>query len=401
MPAFIDRETFRRPVKMTEGVNALALQPEIIPKPQLRIVKLGAEVRAPTKIEDFLKKGQISIGFPQQADALSRQQIIGGTPEAELERFIESEMDEEKPWSAFGQLIFTKEHTLPSGEKIKKWIGFSISYPGGVGERMTQEILRKTLDVKDSDFDDWDGAEEGKIIATHKPVPDVMQELDLMDRFVDISEQVIRGSHAQVDHKIVQHFMDLQPARRGFLEEVKKDAAAMLMNPEFEGKSVLQEKYFGKGYYLMGGAMKMQDGKWCGPNLKGELVPVLDVVTNEHHFNSVTWIENKIKKTIGDSVTGDGDSTEDVHFCGGAKDNYKRGCSEIFQTMERGIRAENEITTSEYSSIRGIAASIAASETSRVTSGGGVAGRYDSETCSTCGKDKFIEGGCKCSTEKA
>ena len=30
-------------------------------------------------------------------------------------------------------------------------------------------------------------------------------------------------------------------------------------------------------------------------------------------------------------------------------------------------------------------------------SGGGVAGRYDGENCSTCGKDKFKEDGCKCS----
>lgn len=39
------------------------------------------------------------------------------------------------------------------------------------------------------------------------------------------------------------------------------------------------------------------------------------------------------------------------------------------------------------------------SDNQRVAASGGVGGRYDSETCSTCGKDKSKEDGCKCSSE--
>src|SRR3989344_4237765 len=102
----------------------------------------------------------------------------------------------------------------------------------------------------------------------------------------------------------------------------------MLLNTEFVGRSTFLKDYEGKGVYLIGGAMKMEDGVWCGPNTKGELVPVSSVVTNEHHANSVAHIEKKIKETKGDSVIVDGDSTEDVHYCGGEDDDYKRGCSE-------------------------------------------------------------------------
>lgn len=385
-------ENYRRPI--TNGANALALQLEVS-KPQLRLVK--EPFIEPTQIQDFLKRTRARVNTQEAPDAVARQEVLQGNPE--VERFIESELDEKKPWSAFAQVILTKEHKNPQTNEITKiWVGFSVALAGGVGEVMSQEMLRDAAGLQDSDFESWDGAVEGKIVAAHKPVSNVIQELDVIDRLIDSSERVIRTNHANIDHKVVQHYLNLQLARKDAAKMVKEDASEMLNDPDFKGRSAYQDKYNETGVYVIGGVIK--GGIWYGPDVEGGLVPIEDVVTDKPHLQWIQWGGQKINGTKGDSITVDADATETVQYCGGADDCNKRGCSEIFAQREGYNFGNNGIKVSKYLVASGVIGTISASETSRVASGGEVAaGRYDSENCSSCGKDKYKEDGCKCSSE--
>lgn len=95
--SFRNRAEVRR---MTDGANALALKPELAPSP-LKIV--NPEIGSPIQISDFIK----------------RKNIVHNQKEAETEKFIEREIDPDKPWSAFGQVMFIKEHEI-DGKKVKK-----------------------------------------------------------------------------------------------------------------------------------------------------------------------------------------------------------------------------------------------------------------------------------------
>ena len=323
-------------------------------------------------------------------------------PKRESERFIERPIDPNKPWSAFGQIMFIKEHEV-NGKKIKKIAAISIAYPGGVGTKMALEILATTVGLKKSDFEEWDGAVEGNIIAAGKATSDVMKQLGMMDLFVQNSAQVIKENHAQVDHAVVQHYFNLQEAREGFIDMLREDATAILTNPEFTKWSAVNKKYEGKGIYLVEGII--EDGIWDGGDPKGKRTHLVGIAADEPHKKLLQWVEKNADKMLGDGFIVIAEDTETVQNCGGAgnKCGSSKGCSEFFELMEGGLVSKSAIKLSEYSLVSGIAGSIAVSEnpllTKRAVGGGGFV--YDRESCSTCGKDKFKEEGCRCSSQQS
>lgn len=344
------------------------------------------------KIEALFGRPLESVKAPALDQRISRQEIMQMTVLAkEPERYIERPIDSDKPWSAFGQVMFIREHIV-DGKVIKKIAAVSIAYPGGVGTRMAGEILGKTLGVEQSEFELWKGVKEGGIIAASKEVPDVMGQFSLMDSFIENSGSVIENRHAQVEHEVVQHFFELQKTRKDFLATVKKHAAAILDNPEFTGRSAIDPEYMNTGIYLIEGIV--ENGIWEGGDPNGKRTGLVGIAADQSHKDWLQWAEKKISEMKGDGIIVDAEDTETVHACGGGK----KGCSEFFAQMEGGV-LNNIIYISEYSVISGIAGSIAASEKQQVgISGGGVAsGSYERDTCSTCGEYKDKENGCKCS----
>lgn len=372
LEAYRNRRIEAKPMMI--GANALSLKPELTPKPILRIVKQETETTPPIEISDFIK----------------RKNILNAPKEAEPEKFIEREIDPDKPWSAFGQVMFIREHEV-DGKKIKKIAAISIAYPGGVGIRMAREALSKTSGIEESGFERWKGQKEGAIIAVAKEVTNVTSEFNLMDSFVENSGAVISERHAQSEHEVVQHFFGLQQPRKDFLETVKKHAAAILENPKFTGRSAIDPEYMNTGIYLIEGIV--EDGIWKGGDPKGEPVRLVGIAADRAHKEWLEWAEKKISNMKGDGILVDAEDTETVTDCGG----NKKGCSEFFEKME----GKKSISLSGYSLVSGIASTIAASDSPIISSRGGVPARYDSESCSSCGKSRFKEDGCKCSSEKS
>lgn len=379
---------------MTSGANALDLLPRVDSRPQLHIVKQVSELPPPISL--LSRRNGALVEIPKNPEALTRQQIIKEAPEAKPEKFIEREIDPDKPWSAFGQVMFIKEYNI-DGKIIKKIAAISIAYPGGVGTKMAGEALSKTSGIDRTKFEQWDGEIEGAIIAAEKEVPDVMQQFDLMDAFIENSGTVIEERHAQAEHEVVQHFFGLQGARKDFLKTVKEDAGAILMNPEFTGRSAVDPRYMNQGVYLVEGII--EDGVWSGGDPNGEKMPLLKMASDEAHKKWLQWAEKTAAEMKGDGIIVDAEDTETVQTCGGAdnKCGEKKGCSAFFEKMEGGSLKPSD-KLNDYTIVNGIAGAVAASEYSEShTSGGGGAPANERETCSSCRKYKYEEDGCKCS----
>lgn len=382
-----ERDRNRRPVEvtpMTNGANALDLLPKVDSRPQLRIVKSTSELPPPISLVS--RRNAALVEIPVNPEVQTRQQIIKESPEAEPEKFIERAIDPDKPWSAFGQVMFIKEHVLPDGKIVKKIAAISVAYPGGVGTKMAGEALGKTIGIEQSKFEHWEGEHEGGIIAASKEVPDVMKQFDMMDAFIGNSSTVIKDRHSQAEHEVVQHYFGLDEARVAFLETVKEDAAKILENPNFTERSAFDDRYKDKGIYLIEGIV--EDGKWDGGDPYGNRMRLVGMAADEAHLKWLQWAEKTAVGMKGDGIIVDAEDTETVTDCGGNK-----GCSEFFNKMEGSNGIKN---LSEYSVASGIAGSVAASEysESHATGGGPIA--YDKENCSSCGKNKYEENGCKC-----
>lgn len=394
----LDRVRFRSERPMTSGANALAIQPEIARR-QLRLVEKVSPIMEPTQIQDFLKRKLQIITTQESPDALARKKALEGNPD--IGRFIEQEMDPNRPWSAFVQFIAVKEHVLADGRIVKKWAGFSESHPRGVGARMERTIFNKVAGFNESDIESWNGVEEGELLAASKPVTDVQQQLHLIDILVDAAEEVITTTHAEVEHPFVRHFLKLQPARKAFLDKAKKDMLAVLLDPNPTGKCALDPEYDGSGVYVLGGII--EDGVWFGPDTQGKLIPIKSVITNEPTLKWISSGEYRINNTKGDLFIMHASSTEDVSPCGGADDgNKKRGCSEIFAQSEGLPTQKSIIERDAFAQTIGIIGSIQASNPESFSShrtgySGGGGGRYERETCSTCGQYKNEKDECKCS----
>lgn len=385
---FRPREAVRK-VYPIEGANALALQPEASTRPFLQLVKPLVPERTPVSLQDYRGKRARNLIVPlgeKLSDPALRQQQLEGEPETE--RFIEREMDPEKPWSAFGQIMFIKEHIV-DGKRIKKIAAISIAYPGGVGTKMAGEILQKTIGVDRNDFEE-PGLKEGSLIATAKEVDDVTQNLSLMEDFIENSGLVIQGKHAQADHEIVRHFFKLQDPRRDFIKTVQEDALAILNNPEFTGWSAVNDEYKDKGVYLVEMTVG-EDGVLQGGDTQGRKVPLKGVVVDEPHLKWVLYAGDKIYSLKGDGVLGHAESTETVTDCGGRK-----GCSEFFSKMESGL---NKLKEGVYSVVSGIMGAISSSSSQLALSFHKSGGGYAPETnyCSTCNVKRNSEGSCNCS----
>jgi hypothetical protein len=379
------REVTKAPI--ISGANALKLQPLVEMTPQLRVI---TELPAPIQIDSFLKRKVEPLAeIPNTPEVLARQQIINDTAEAEPERFIEREIDPDKPWSAFGQVMFIKEHII-DGKSVKKIAAISMAYPGGVGTRMAGEVLSETIGINQSEFVSWKGQSEGGIIAASKEVQNITDQFGLMDDFIQNSGSVIKNRHAQGEHEVVQHFFGLQDTRKEFLDTVKEDAAAILENPNFTSRSAFDERYKDKGIYLIEGIVV--DGVWEGGDPQGKRMRLVDMAADDAHLKWLQWAEKTATEMKGDGVIVDAEDTETVTDCGGNK-----GCSEFFEKME-GSTSEPTIDLNRYSVSTGIAGSIAASAYSKSQISGGGAPAYDSENCSSCGKERYKEDGCKCST---
>ena len=287
---------------------------------------------------------------------------VNESPVWGMGRFIEKPINPDMPWSSFGQVMFLKEHVLPDGKVVKKVAAVSMAYPGGVGVRMAGEALGSTIGIDPSEFARWGGVKEGSIIAATKEVPDVRDQLSLMDTFIDNSGEVIAKRHAQVDHEVVQHFFGLQQARRDFLHVVKQDAMRILENPEFTGRSALDQRYEGKGIYLIEGII--EDGIWDGGDPSGKRMHLVDMAYDDPHRWWLQWAEDKANGMRGDGIIVDAEDTETVSSCGGTEDGTKsKGCSAFFEKMEGGVIFDhNGIKVSDYAAAAGITGAIASSE---------------------------------------
>lgn len=383
-----EQSRFQKP--MVDGANALVLQPEILQRPQLQLVKPATSFPEPIPIQKYLDRRRQLVEEPMIAkpvDVSARQQIMeSSAPDAE--RFIEREIDPDKPWSAFGQVMFVREHIV-DGRSVKKIAAISIAYPGGVGTRMAGEAIARTIGVKESEFEHWKGLKEGELIAASKEVSDVTKQLDLIDSFIDNSGSVIANRHARVEHEVVQHFFDLQDPRRDFLERVKEDAIAILTNPEFTGWSAMNEEYKDKGIYLVEGIV--EDGVWDGGDTQGKRVHLKDIPVDEPHSECIQWAGKTIDAMVGDGVLGDAEDTETVTHCGG-----RNGCSEFFNKMEGDSSLGINLKVS-YSEVTGITGAINSSESPKVTFKSGGGGRVERDYCSNCDSNKNSHGQCKCS----
>lgn len=364
--------------------------------------------RAPQKLETLFGRPLEAVKAPSLGVRILRQEVMQSTvlvrtqppelvePENSKDqgRFIEKPINPDMPWSSFGQVMFIKEHIREDGKVIKKVAAVSMAYPGGVGIRMAGEALGNTIGIDPSEFTYWGGIKEGGIIAAGKEVSNVMEQFDLMNAFIENSGFVIADRHSQVEHEVVQHFFGLQSARNGFLEAVKEDARQILENPKFTGRSAFDERYQGKGIYLIEGII--EDGVWDGGDPYGKRMRLVNMAADEPHLKWLQWAEKTAAAMKGDGIIVDAEDTETVHDCGG----NDKGCSEFFEKMEGGSTSiSNGIN--KYAIINGIAGSIAASEYSESYASGGSApaAGYDSENCSTCGKDKYDKEECKCSPD--
>lgn len=338
-------------------------------------------------IETSLWKPYKVSEIPSRDERVLRQEIMQLTTLIEAPKagkFVEREIDPDKPWSAFGQIMFVKDH----GNGIKKIAAVSIAYPGGAGTRMATEILSKTSGIEEEGFKSWKGLKEGSIVAASKMVGDVTGELDMMGQFIENSGKVITERHAQSEHEVVQHFFGLQDARRGFMQTVQQDAAAILENPEFTGRSAFDPRYKEKGIYLIEGIIK--DGVWYGGDPNGEEQRLVNMAADDPHRRWLEWAEETAVSMKGDGIIVDAEDTETVTDCGGNK-----GCSQFFDDME-GVKEVSGNKTDTYSEISGISQTLKASQTNNVVSKSG-GGKYDNENCFSCGRERNNYDGCKCS----
>lgn len=299
-------------------------------------------------------------------------------------KYIEREIDPDKPWIAFGQVMFIKDH----GNGIKKIAAVSMAYPGGVGTRMAREVLSRTAGIDESEFERWEGEKEGAIVAAGKGVPDVTEHLGMMEGFVTNSGSVIARRHAEAEHEVVQHFFSLQETRQDFLDTVRQDALEILNNPDFTGRSAFDPRYKDKGIYLVEGIIK--DGVWYGGDPKGEPQRLVNMAADDPHREWLEWAQRIAVNIKGDGIIVDAEDTETVTGCGG-----NGGCSQFFDEME-GSKPVFAHKADSYREISGISQTIKASQTDdRVNKTGG--GGYDKGTCSTCGQYKNENSECNCS----
>lgn len=350
------------------------------------------ETLARPNIETLFGRPYEAFKVPSLDGRVLRQELmqtatIFKAPEmVENGKYVEREIDPDKPWIAFGQIMFIKDH----GNGIKKIAAVSIAYPGGTGTRMATEILAKTSGIGEGEFEGWKGEKEGRIVAASKEVGDVVSELKLIGQFIENSGTVISERHAQAEHEVVQHFFSLQETRQDFLDTVRQDAQEILMNPDFTGRSAFDPWYKNKGIYLIEGIVK--DGVWYGGDPKGEQQRLVKMAVDDPHTEWLEWAERTAVNMKGDGIIVDAEDTETVTDCGGNK-----GCSQFFDEME-GSKPVFTDRTDSYRDISGISQTIKASQINdRVNKTGG--GRYDKETCSACGQYKNEKSECNCSKE--
>lgn len=359
-------------IYLTRGANALVPKPDFSPGPFLRVIESDDRSKEPIDFQKYLDR--------------KNRLVIPEHPQVP-ERFIEREIDPEKPWSAFGQVMFVREHVV-DGRRVKKIAAISIAYPGGVGTRMAGEILGKTLGIEQSEFERWEGVKEGGIIAASKEVPDVVEQLTLMDKFVGNSGSVIAGSHAQVEHEVVQHFFGLQDAREDFLNTVKEDTITILTNPEFTGRSAFDDRYESKGVYLIEGII--EDGVWDGGDPQGKRMPLLDMAVDEPHRLWLEWAGKTAAAMEGDGIIGDAEDTETVSECGGGGK-----CADFFEKMEGDSFEKGKLEPS-YAEVSGISGTIGVSSSRSISISKSIGGDRPEITCSNCKEGKNDEGKCKC-----
>jgi len=253
-------------------------------------------------------------------------------------RFTETEIAKDKPWSAFGQTLFVKEIQRPDGSIIKKIAAVSMSYPAGVGERMGEEILTRTLlQGQPLVVHEWNGTEEGKLLAVKQ---NSVGGLGILDTFIAVSGDVIQERHGEVDHEFVRDFFRLQEERKGFLPRVKQDALAILNTPFFTGRSAFNPDYQGKGVYVL--EMIYENGVLYGATPNGEKRPLSEIAADKPHAAWLAWLEREVGKS-GDMIIGHVDSTETVKGCGGADEKC---CAKFFEKMDK---KEKKVFTSEVS----------------------------------------------------
>lgn len=319
-------------------------------EPQLQVQPIAPSHEGELSL---VERARLDAKFGLKGNDVAVPDVFKEALKPEKTEFDAPETRMDLKWSSFGQILLVQELKNAEGKRIKKIAGISLAFPAGVGNRMTEEILTETLDLKDPKVETWDGVEEGKLVAMSKPLPPGDIDLGIIDRLIDTSENVIRRRHPEKENEHVQHFFTMQQGRKDSenLTLVKAKVNEILTTPRFLGKSAFDAMHEGTGVYVV--EMIVEDDVLDGADPYGKRTKLSKVAADDPHKKWLNWLENTVVYTYGNQAIGDGEDTETVHGCGGQEDQdadaQRRACSDYFEEMEgNGLKLRKTLVDNTF-----------------------------------------------------